>query len=380
MDMRYPLAQVSYGPEEIAAVVEALNAGQTTCGPRVAAFESAFGHYVGSNQAIMVNSGSSADLLIAFGLGNAQPGEEVLLPAVTWPTQVSSCLQAGYKVRLVDVNPTTLQMDTKDLVTKINAYTVAIFPVHVLGNVGDMDLLVQIASTYELALVEDCCEAMGSRWAGQHVGTFGSAGAFSFFFSHLLNTMEGGMVVCASPSEARTYRLLRSHGWEPKVDYRFWFPSWGFNVRPTEIQGAFGGVQMGRLAGFLHGRLSNFHKLASVTYQAYPELLNGISVLGKCAPAWHGFPLMVAEGAPFDRDSLCRYLSEHQIESRPIIAGNIARQPAVMYDERVIIGSTPLVGADAIHERGLYLGLSSFEYDTGVDYVGEVLRTFVTSL
>jgi CDP-6-deoxy-D-xylo-4-hexulose-3-dehydrase len=227
-----------------------------------------------------------------------------------------------------------------------------------------------------VVVVEDCCEAMGARWKGQHVGTFGTAGAFSFFFSHLINTMEGGMVVTDSPADDRLYRLWRSHGWEPKEDYRFWFPTWGLNVRPTELQGAFGCVQMERLEGFRQARRCNAQLLAESTFLAHPDVLRGVSVLPDCEPSWHGFALMVARDAPFSRDVLCHYLDEHDVETRPIVAGNLARQPAVMNDERIICGSL-LLGADAIHERGFYIGLQSHQDDAGTEYVAETVDAFV---
>lgn len=370
---RYPLAQVTYGEAEIGAVLATLRAGQTTCGPEVANFEDRFAQYVGREHAVMVNSGSSADLLIAYGLGHASIGDEVLVPAVTWPTQVWSCVMAGYIVRLVDADPNTLQMDLDDLERKIGPRTKAIFPVHVLGACGDMDRLVSIAATHNLKVIEDCCEALGTRWRGQHVGTFGQAAAFSFFFSHVLNTMEGGMVVCDDDATAREYRLRRSHGWEPTKDHRFWFPTWGLNVRPTELQGAFGNVQMGKLTGHIQNRLQNAWRLSLWVPN---EHIRGIQTLSQCSPSWHAFPLMVEEGAPFTRDDLCRYLDEHGIETRPIIAGNLVRQPA-MWDEVRIHHDRLLPGADAIHDRGLYLGLASFDDVEGTAYVADVIGVFM---
>jgi CDP-6-deoxy-D-xylo-4-hexulose-3-dehydrase len=369
---RYPLAYTTYDRREIQAVIEALGAGQTTCGPRVRRFESSFADYVGREHAIMVNSGSSADLLIAFGLGPATPGDEVLVPAVTWPTQVSSCLMAGYTVRLVDVDPETLQFDTMDLAAKINGCTRAIFPVHVLGAVGDMDTVMWLAGE-DLVVLEDCCEALGARWGGKHVGTFGQAAAFSFFFSHLINTMEGGMVVTDSKVDDRSYRLWRSHGWEPREDYRFWFPTWGWNVRPTELQGAFGNVQMTRLEGFRLARQRNYDRLvAGIAGDGY---LSGVRVLPLCEPSWHGYPLRVSTMAPYTRNDLCHHLETHGIETRPIIAGNLAKQPAVQNDERVIAGELP--GADLVHEQGFYLGLASFDDPEGTAYVSQIITDFV---
>lgn len=371
---RYPLAHVSYGPEEIAAVVKCLNAGQTTCSHQVSAFENLFAQYIGRDHAIMVNSGSSADLLVAYGLGPATPGDEVLVPAVTWPTQVWACIQAGYRVRLVDVDPATLQFDLADLESKIQPWTRAVFPVHVLGNVGDMDGLGALAHEHGLYVIEDCCEALGTTWRGQQVGTFGQAAAFSFFFSHLINTMEGGAVVCSLPDEDRQYRLWRSHGWEPKKDYRFWFPTWGMNVRPTELQGAFGVVQMGRLDEFKLARTRNFDRLAADISGPLESPL----VFPDCVPSWHGFPLMVSVDAGFSRDQLCAYLDANGVETRPIVAGNLCNQPGIQADKRVILSYLP--GAEEVHKRGFYIGLASFDDPDGTAYVAEVVDQFLRAV
>jgi CDP-6-deoxy-D-xylo-4-hexulose-3-dehydrase len=374
--VRYPLARVTYGPEEIASVTGTLVEGRTTMGPRVAAFEAAFAEEIGAVHGVMVNSGSSADLLAAFSLGPPKKGlDEVLVPAVTWPTQVWACLLAGYRVRLVDTDPHTLQMDLDDLERKITWRSAAVFPVHVLGACGHLTRLLDIAQRSGLAVLEDCCEALGTRYWGKHVGTFGSAGAFSFFFSHLLSTMEGGMVTTDDAGRARMLRLWRSHGWDANPQRPFHFPTWGLNVRPTEVQGAFGLVQLGRMAGFLEARRRNHERLTATTVLRFPELLRGASVVVGCEPAWHGFPLTVREGAPFTKAELCRYLDARGVETRPLIAGNLARQPGVEADKRIL--TSPLPGADAVHERAFYIGLASHDDEDGAGYVGECVRDFV---
>lgn len=380
MKPRYPLAHVTYGEEEVAAVNAALLEGRTTMGPRVAAFEAAFAQKVGARHAIMVNSGSSADLLCAFGLGPPFPGlDEILVPAVTWPTQVWSCVMAGYKVRLVDVDPSTLQMDMDDLEKKISLRTRAIFAVHVLGNTCDLDRLMAIAKTHSLPVLEDCCEALGTTWKGQYAGTFGQAAAYSFFFSHLLSTMEGGMVVTNDTKAARLYRLWRSHGWEPKPTNHFSFPTWGLNVRPTELQGAFGGVQLGKMDAFLAAREKNYVALLLDTTDPHCPWLESIRWnTTDCLPGWHGFPIIVTPEAPFTKHDLCAFMEARGIETRPLIAGNLAKQPAVMADTRILCG--PLPGADAVHDRAFYIGLASFDDEEGTQYVANTIDAFMKTL
>ena len=369
--VRYPLARPNYDVLEITAVMDALRDGQTTCGPRVAHFEQRFAEYVGRSGAVMVNSGSSADMLVAFGLGPPEYGDEILVPAITWPTQVWACLVAGYRVRLVDVDPFTLQIDPTDVVRKLSDRTRAVFVAHILGNVGNMDTLADAING--TPLIEDCCEAMGSRWRGKHVGTFGHAAAFSFFFSHVMSTMEGGMVVCDGPEAVDGYRRLRNHGWDrsnPRYPYRF--PSWGFNVRPTELSGAFGVVQLDRLNAFRQARACNYERLRDATSVAH---LQHVVVPSGADPCWHGFPLMVGPNAPFTRDELCAFMTTRGIESRPIVVGNLANQPAVANDSRVVCDALP--GAQAIDERGLYIGLHSTLDPEGACLVGETVRDFL---
>lgn len=372
---RYPLARVTYGEEEIAAVERTLRAGRTTMGPQVEAFEAGFASLVGAQDAVMVNSGSSADLLAAFSLGPPRRGQdEILVPAVTWPTQVWACLIAGYRVRLVDVDPATLQFDMDDVAAKTTWRTRAVFPVHVLGACGDMRMLRIYCEDHGLDLIEDCCEALGTKWSNGPVGTAGTAGAFSFFFSHVLSTMEGGMVVTDDPHTARDLRLWRSHGWEWEGKEKFRFPTWGMNLRPTEVQGAFGKVQLGKLSGFLDARAANFKRLMTQV-RGFPGLLEGVALTPGCEPAWHGFPITVAPDANFTKAQLCAYLESRGVETRPLIAGNLARQPALRDEKRVLSGHLP--GADAVHDRAFYLGLASHDDAEGTTYVGACLRDFI---
>ena len=215
---------------------------------------------LGCPEAIMVNSGSSADLLIAFALVNPQtkylnPGDEILVPSVTWPTQLWSLMMAGLKIRFVDTDPYTLNMDLNDLENKIGPNTRAISLVHLMGNPCDMDRVRAICQKHNLILIEDCCEALGAEFKGKSVGTFGLAGSFSFFFSHHITTMEGGMIICRDQSLSDLFRLLRAHGWGRNAKYikpqsqngldpRYMFLNWGFNVRPTELQASFGLEQL----------------------------------------------------------------------------------------------------------------------------------------
>jgi len=222
---------------------------------KVKEFEKMFGDKYGG-EAVMVNSGSSADLLISFAIseksgGSLPPGSEILVPSVTWPTHLWSLIMAGFKVKLIDIDPNTLNFDLEHVKRNISKDTRGIFIVHLLGNMGDMRGLTKLCKEKNLVLMEDCCEALGSKFDGEYAGTFGIASSFSFFFSHHLVTMEGGIILTKDNDFAKRCRLLRAHGWdrevsdpavsaESDIDTRYKFVAWGFNLRPTELQAGFG--------------------------------------------------------------------------------------------------------------------------------------------
>jgi CDP-6-deoxy-D-xylo-4-hexulose-3-dehydrase len=228
-----------------------------------------------------------------------------------------------------------------------------------------------LADRHGLVVLEDCCEALGALWDGVHVGNFGMASAFSFFFSHHLTTMEGGMVTVQDPALADQLRILRAHGWVRNVaqagpelegfdvDPRYAFVNWGFNVRPTELQAGFGLAQLARMPEFTARR----HELAETFYAFVRQhpFLSAPAVSSRARPVWMALPFLVDEGAPFSRDELARRLEDAGIETRPIVAGNLARQPVARVFPRLVSGAYP--GADEVHRRGLYVGLSPYVTD-----------------
>lgn len=386
----YPLSMATYDVEEVLAAVDSLCSFRTTMWDKTAAFESSFADLQGGGEAIMVNSGSSADLLIAFALVNPavgllEPGDEVLVPAVTWPTQLWSSMMAGLKVRFVDIDTATLNVDLADLEAKITDRTRGISLVHLMGNPNDMDAVRRICDDHDLVLFEDCCESLGARWGGQAVGSFGVAGAFSFFFSHHITTMEGGMVTTGDEELADVFRLLRAHGWARNakrpptdvpagVDPRYTFLNWGFNVRPSELQAGFGQVQLERLPGFHKLRLANAERFATAM-RPFADVLRLMEVLpgGECS--WFALPMLVAEDAPFTRDALVAHLEAEGVETRPVVAGNLTRHPvAAMFPE---FQAQDLPGADAVHDRGFYLGLHPIPSEENLDRLAALIGSFV---
>jgi CDP-6-deoxy-D-xylo-4-hexulose-3-dehydrase len=372
----YPLSMATYGVEEILQALDSMCSFRTSMWEKTREFERQFAQYQGCREAVMVNSGSSADLLLSFLLTSPperrlKPGDEILVPVVTWPTQIWSPLMAGLKVRFVDVDPATLNVSIEDLERKITPATKAVFLVHVMGNPCDMDRVLAIAKRHGLLVIEDCCESLGSEWDGRKVGNFGVGSAYSFFFSHHMTTMEGGMVVTDDPDVADRLRVLRAHGWLRNVeashvhlegyeiDSRYAFVNWGFNVRPTDLQAGFGLEQLKRLPMFTGRRLAQAARFFG--------FIDGVPCLSrpvaseKASPIWMSLPVMVEESAPFTRDEITAWLEEQGVETRPIIAGNLQRQPvAKLFD---CFTDEPFPGADRVHDRGFYVGLSPMTSD-----------------
>lgn len=387
----YPLSMATYGVEEIIEALDSMCRFRTTMWEKTKKFEELFAEYQGAKAAVMVNSGSSADLLLSFlltsaPLHRAAPGDEILIPAVTWPTQIWSPMMAGLTARLVDVDPETLNVSLEDLERKISPKTKCLFLVHLLGNPCEMDKILDIANSRNLIVIEDCCEALGSEWNGTKVGNFGLGASFSFFFAHHMTTMEGGMITTNDEEAAESLRILRAHGWlrnvadpsryvidERGIDPRYAFVNWGFNVRPTELQAGFGLQQI--------NRLPKFNKRREVLADRFFEIIDRSRFLSRpmvsslARPVWMALPVMVAKDAPFQRDELTQYLENNGVETRPIVTGNIARQPVAKLFKGLCDAALP--GADIVHERGFYIGLSPLLSDVAMDRLIECFNLFL---
>lgn len=379
----YPLSQATYGVDEILEALDSMCTYRTSMAEKVLSFERQFSRYQNSLDSVMVNSGSSADLLLCLLLTNPLnpllPADrrEILIPAVTWPTQIWSALMAGLDVKLVDIDPKTLNIDLSDLESKITEKTGAIFLVHLMGNPCDMDTISHLANKHNLLIIEDCCEAMGAQYDGVNVGNFGIGGAYSFFFSHHITTMEGGMVSVNSAEHSEQLRILRAHGWIrnvdstrfPLTDYlnidpRYAFVNWGLNVRPTEVQAAFGLHQLIKVPNFSARRQLNSNRfnefINKCPYFSTPY------VSPKAQPSWLALPITVSIDAPFTRQQLTHYLEGVGVETRPLVTGNVANHPVAQLFPSVFL-KHKFVGADFVHANSFYIGLSPVGSDSDID-------------
>jgi CDP-6-deoxy-D-xylo-4-hexulose-3-dehydrase len=247
-----------------------------------------------------------------------------------------------------------------------------------------MDRITRLCAEKDLVLLEDCCESLSASFDGQPVGTFGLAATFSFFFSHHITTMEGGLIHTSNDELADLLRLMRAHGWtrnigheteaSPGIDPRYTFLNWGFNVRPTELQAGFGLVQLGRLPAFQHKRIANAeHFLERLS--PWHAVLRSMTVHPKAECSWFALPLMLTPEAPFHRNELTQYLELNGVETRPIVAGNIARHPVARLFPEVFSDALP--GADVIHDRGFYIGIHPVDEGATIDRLCDLIDSFL---
>jgi len=349
------LHEPTFSTDEINAAVDVLLSTWVTAGAKVRGFERAFCDAFDFGHGVMNNSGSSANLLAVAALANPAtpdrlaPGDEVIVPALSWSTTVWPLVQHGLVPVIVDIDPDTLNIDPNEVERAAGPKTRAIMPVHVYGNPCDMDALAAICRKHNLVLIEDCCEALGASYRGRAVGGFGAVGTFSFYFSHHITTLEGGICVTSDLALAETIRALRAHGWireledgqrykdaNPEIDPKFLFVNAGYNMRATELQGAMGLVQLPKLKGFVEARRENSAAFRK-SLDKHAAHLSFVKETDGGTSSWFGFPITVKDGAPFTVNKLRDALEEARIETRPIICGNIAMQPGLrLYPHRVV--------------------------------------------
>ena len=387
----------SYDNKEILSCISILLSGHLTMGRRVKEFENRFCEHLGSSFSVMVNSGSSANLLAFSALTNPtrkrhlSTGDKVAVPAVCWSTSIWPIVQTGLVPVMVDVNPKTLNVSIPSLKRAIAEHSIrAVMLVHVLGNATEMEELLELVRDNDLLLVEDTCESLGTTYRERYLGTYGDFGTFSFYFSHHMTTIEGGIVTAKNQEDADLLRCLRTHGWSREqsnreeieaanqhIDPRFLFINAGYNLRPMEIQAAFGIEQILRLDEMNATRRENFVRIKE-TFQNHPQWKNQLLFPEKSAgvnPCWFGFPFLINDNCRINRTKLAGALSKSGIDTRPIISGNMALQPAIQLF-KIDTSLGPFEGAQTIHDRGLFIGCHSKPLDRSVleNLVSTVIR------
>ncbi len=371
-DFSFPLCEQTYDHREVNAMINVLLGDKLTMGSNVREFETQFASYIGSKYAVMVNSGSSANLLAMAVLSNFKyekklsKGDKVLVPAVCWSTSVWPIIQMGLVPMFVDINIKTLNADI-DLIEQLiqnDDKIKGMVVVHILGNSTNMKRLMEFKKKYDLILMEDTCESLGSKYNGQFLGTFGECGTYSFYFSHHITTIEGGMVVTNDFKIYELLKCLRAHGWSRELmdyksnelDNRFCFVNVGYNLRPMEIQGAMGKIQLEKLEEFNKNRLENYTLIIKKIKEAKSDILTTFENETLCEPAWFSLPLILNK--KYDKEEYMKYLESNNIDTRPIVTGNFTRQP-VFKHLNYNIDPSSFKMSEIIHEFGFFIGIPS---------------------
>ena len=370
----FPLVKNPYRSKDIFKAIKVLKTGKLTMGTNVLNFEKEFTSKLKTNYSLMVNSGSSANLLAIQCLINPyrkkrlKVGDEIIIPSLCWSTSLWPIVQSGLKPIFVDIDKETLNMNLTDLEKRITKRTKGIMLVHVLGNSTDMTKLMKIKKRYKLILIEDTCESLGAQYKSKFLGTFGEFSSYSFYASHQISSGEGGMICCKDKSDYEIIKSLRSHGWSrnlsnekkisnnnPHLDKRFIFYNSGFNLRPTEIAGAIGRSQFKDLFKFKKIRNLNRKNIINL-FKKNKKINKTIKVIKPnkfVNPSWFGLPLIVNKKNLLKNIML--KLEKNGIETRPIISGNFLKQPSVK--KYGLIKNIKYKNADYINNHGFFIGL-----------------------
>jgi CDP-6-deoxy-D-xylo-4-hexulose-3-dehydrase len=386
--MAYELSSTSWGQEELDAMQRVLRSGRFTMGEQVRLFEDEFAAHFGMKHAVMVNSGSSANLVGIASLfyRSSRPlarGDEVIVPAISWATTFHPLQQYGLKLRFVDVELDTLNIDVSQLETALTSRTRMVVAVSILGNPAALDEIRAFCDANGLILFEDNCESMGASINGRPTGTFGDINTFSTFYSHHISTMEGGLLLTNDTEIDHLARAIRNHGWardlpsdsmlnrgqnldDPFFEaYRFVVP--GYNVRPLELAGAVGREQLKKLDTMLEIRRRNAAHFVEL-FKGDPRFIiqheHGSS-------SWFSFTMILNPALDLDRAALMEALRQADIQFRMITGGCFPEHAAVKFFDYDLVGDIP--NARTAHERGFFVGNHPRDITPELDHLHHVL-------
>jgi len=385
--MKYELAYSTFSEEEKKVIYEVVESDKFTMGEKVKKFEEEFANFFGKKYAIMVNSGSSANLVALASLffkkeNPLKRGDEVIVPSISWATTYYPLQQYGLKLKFVDIALETLNYDIELLKEAITPKTKMIVTVSVLGNPNYFDEIEALCKKRNIYLFDDNCESMGAEYNGKFTGTYGIVNTFSTFFSHHISTMEGGLILTDDFEIYSLCKSLRNHGWtrdqdenspifEKKEDdffeaYRFILP--GFNVRATEIQGALGSVQLKKLPEFLRIRRKNA-KYFQKKFQNDDRFIIQKEI-GKSS--WFSFIMMVNPKSKLKREDILKVLQKSEIGHRIITGGCFLEHDVIKYFDYKEFKEAK--NARYAHYNGWFVGNAPIDLKQEIDYLYEVLK------
>ncbi len=396
-----------YDERELIAAVEAVLDFWLTAGPRAADFEGELARFLGLRHALAVNSGSSANLVAVTALCSRrlerplEPGDEVITPAMGFPTTVAPIVQNGLVPVFVDCELGTYNLDPEQLETALSERSRALLLAHTLGNPVEMWPVMDFARAHGLYVIEDTCDALGTAYDGKMAGTFGDLATLSFYPAHHITTGEGGAVVTDDPQLARIAQSVRDWGrdcrcrhdsppsgacgrrfeWripglDEPYDHRYLFTEIGYNLKMTDVQAAIGLTQLEKLPDFVAARKRNFARLYE-GLKPYEEFIVLPAWSERAEPSWFAFPITVRPGAPFSRRDLVNFLEERQIETRYLFAGNIARQPGYWHIAHRAVGALP--NSDLVLRATFFVGVYPGLDDARIAYMLETFADFFRS-
>lgn len=374
------LAEDTIEKKELQALCEWIQKGnKLTKGPLTIEFEKQFAEYMGVNHTVFVNSGSSANLLMVYSLleSGRLANKKVIAPSVSWVTTVSPLIQLGFDVNLCDCDKNNLGLDIDhfEKLCKENRPSLAIL-VHVLGHANHMQQIQEICQKYNVILLEDSCEALGSVFKGKKLGAIGDMGSFSFYYGHHISTIEGGIVTTNNKDLYNLMLSIRSHGWGRDVDvechkkwqaeydidevrdlYSFYYP--GFNLRSTDLNAFLGLSQLKKLDAIVQKRKENFQHYKN-NFKEFWSQSSNTDLLSSFA-----YGIIVE-----NRLEVYRHLKKHNIETRPLICGSMGRHP--FWIKKYGIKNLP--NADIVHDNGLYLPNHANIGKEEIDYVCRIFK------
>lgn len=395
--MRIPLALASLTESDVSEAISVLKSGNLTMGNKVLEFENRMARYLKVDYFVMVNSGSSANLLIFEYLLRSsdrkkrlRKGDGVLVPAIAWPTTVWPIIQLGLRPVFVDVDRETFQLDlncAQEIINSSEKPIKALFPIHPLGLCLDHELLESFRESNDLVLVSDVCESLGSWRKGIHAGTSSLAASFSFYFSHHITTMEGGGICTNSLDVANDLRSMRSHGWSRnRTDAQIWtegisapeakflFVTTGYNVRPTEIQAAIGLNQVTNIDSYIEKRRSLAQKALSACENS-PIRLMGSEYLNRESSDSHSWMMLpfAVKDSRVTKFQVQEYLEQLGIETRPVLTGNFLQQPAMKeIDELDLLGD--FTNTNWVADNCFLVGAHHDYSEEQINYLMKALR------
>jgi len=399
-----PPAGRVYGVEELTTLVDSSLDFWLTTGRYNDLFEKRLAEFVGINHVLTTNSGSSSNLLAVTALtspslGNRaiKPGDEVITVAAGFPTTVNPIIQNSLIPVFVDIKIPTYNIHAELIEEAISEKTKAVMLAHTLGNPFDLDIVMELAEKYNLWVIEDCCDALGSRYQGKMVGTFGHIGTCSFYPAHHITMGEGGVVFTNSSKLMRIIRSFRDWGrdcwcapgkdntckkrfdWElgslpHGYDHKYMYSHVGYNLKISDMQAAVGYAQMDRLESFIHTRHRNFALLKKMLSDI-EEFFVLPEATPDSEPSWFGFPLTIRDSTKIVREDLLKFLNERKIGTRLLFGGNLTRQPYFQEVHYRVSGS--LQNTDQVMYNTFWLGIYPGITEDMLVFVAESLNEFL---